>query len=109
MSSSVDSGQLAVEHFQKGDYAAALEHARAVLGESDNNAIMWQICGLASMQLGQFQAGLAALEQTLRLSGDDAELLNNIGIASSISSVSLNVMSNIILGNLSGRTSLKSN
>ncbi len=81
MSSNEDFGRLALEHFQKGDYVAALENARTVLGQSAKNAIMWQICGLASMQLGQFEAALAALEQALELSGDDAELLNNIGIA----------------------------
>ena len=81
MSKSEELSRLALEHFQSSNYVAALEHARAVLRETDDHAMMWQICGLAAMQLGQYQAGLEALEQALRLTGDDAQLLNNIGIA----------------------------
>ena len=49
--------RLAVENFQKGDYAAALEQARAVVGESEQNAMMWQICGLA-LPIGTVSIGV---------------------------------------------------
>ena len=61
MSEGEELSRLALENFQKGDYAAALEQARAVVQDAEQNAMMWQICGLASLQLGQFQSGLAAL------------------------------------------------
>lgn len=69
----------ALAAYSKRQLMAAFEHASAAIEKNPANAQAWGLLGLINQRLGRPEAADKAFEQALRLSPNDAAVLNNRG------------------------------